>query len=159
MTHLDMSELLAAARSGTWTQHLDDCSFCREQYQLAVEFLAFSPDTVQQEDERGQGAAGQALPGRKGYRLAAQTAQAVSPMFRLRRTWYLDNNARILRVIEDLEEETLTGFFISEHGGKEHVHIRFDGIEQDFSPDHNGVFSIGPASIDIEPMQVSIRVE
>lgn len=156
MKHLEMKDLLAMARKGERSSHLDACSFCREQYQLAVDFLAFSPDTVHGE-ENGMGQ-GEEASGYRQYRLAAQTTQSVTPMFKLRRTWYFDNNSMILRVIEDLQRGMLTGFFISERS-REQLRIKFDGLEQEYQPDRNGVFEIGSASINIEPMKVTLVKE
>jgi hypothetical protein len=158
MKHLEMKDLLTLARKGERSSHLDACFFCREQYQLAVEFLAFSPDTVHGE-ELSMHMDGQAAGYRRSeYRLAAQTAEAVTPMFRLRRTWYFENNSMILRVIEDLHRGVLTGFFISERS-REQLRIKFDGLENEYQPDRNGVFEIGSASINIEPMKVILVKE
>ena len=156
MKHPDMKNLLTLARRGERIPHLDACSFCMEQYQLAVEFLSFSPDTVHEERgsirEEGSGISYE----RRAYRLAAQTPDSTTPMFRLRRTWYFDNNSKILRVIEDIQRGVLTGFFITERETKRDISLRFDGIDKNFMPDHNGVFEIGSASINIEPMQVTL---
>jgi hypothetical protein len=156
MKHPDMKELLTLARRGERIPHLEACSFCMEQYQLAVEFLQFSPDTVH--EERGWiQEEGATLPyERRAYRLAAQSTDTMPPMFRLRRTWYFDNNSKILRVIEDIQRGVLTGFFITEREAKGDIRLRFDGIDKDFLPDHNGVFEIGSANINIEPMQVTL---
>jgi hypothetical protein len=77
-------------------------------------------------------------------------------MFRLRRTWYLNNNSVVLRVIEDMQRKVLTGFLITEQFKSVQARIRFDGIDKEFIPDLNGVFEIGSANIDIEPMQVTV---
>lgn len=154
MAHHDLTSLLSMARYGKPSLHMDSCSFCREQYDLALDFLSSTPemfrssDDAAEPDERGHRSA--------PYRLAAQTVNAVVPQYRLRRTWYLNNNAAILRVIEDTQRQSLTGFFIAEHLGDHDVRIRFDGIEQEFVPDVNGVFEIGIAGIDIEPMKVTL---
>ncbi|MDT8324333.1 MAG: hypothetical protein RRA94_09485 [Bacteroidota bacterium] len=158
MKHLGMKDLLSLARKGEQSTHLDACSFCREQYQLAVEFLAFSPDTVRREEDSIQQAEGPSAFRQSQYRLAAQTTQSVTPMFRLRRTWYFDNNSMILRVIEDLQRGILTGFFITERN-REELRIKFDGLDEVFQPDRNGVFEIGSATINIEPMKVILVKE
>jgi len=158
MKHLEMKDLLDMARKGQRSSHLDACFFCREQYQLAVEFLTFSPETVDGEDA-SFGAEEAAVGYRRSeYRLAAQSAEAVTPMFRLRRTWYFENNSMILRVIEDLHRGVLTGFFIAERS-REQLRIKFDGLEEAYQPDQNGVFEIGAASINIEPMKVTLVKE
>lgn len=153
MKHLDMKTILALAMRGETASHLDVCSFCSEQYQLAVDFLAFSPDDVHREEKTYEEAAVTIPP---SWRLAAQHAQPASPLFRLRRTWYFNTDGSILRVIEDTQKQVLTGFFISERRPEGMPRIRFDGISEDFRPDTNGVFEIGAASINIEPMQVTI---
>ncbi|PLX32016.1 MAG: hypothetical protein C0600_04025 [Ignavibacteria bacterium] len=155
MNHLDMKELLTLARRGAQSEHLESCSFCSEQYQLAVEYLQFTPDMVHKEDSPG-GEPDIQEYGRSTYRLAAQSAPNASPVFRLRRTWYFENNSTILRVIEDVQRSLLTGFYISEREGKDAPRIRFDGIEKEFTPDINGVFDIGDAAINIEPMTVTL---
>ena len=130
MKHLDMKDLLSLARKGEESSHLDACSFCREQYQFAVEFLTFSPDTVRDEEDGTRRQHEPQAYVSQTYRLAAQTAQPVTPMFRLRRTWYFDNNSVILRVIEDIQRERLKGFFIAESGSREGLSIKFDGIDE-----------------------------
>ena len=153
MKHLDMKALLAFAMREEIPSHLAECSFCSEQYQLAVDFLSFSPDEVPESDTDAAGTAGLSPP---AYRLAAQVAAPTSPLFRLRRTWYLDKYGSILRVIEDTRRQVLTGFFISDRKDTERLRIRFDGIDAEFQPDANGVFEIGAAGINIEPMQVTV---
>ncbi len=153
MKHLDMKSILTLAMRGETASHLDVCSFCREQYQLAVDFLSFSPDAVQREEET-ESAGAKLAPA--AWRLAAQSAETAEPIFRLRRTWYFNSDGSILRVIEDTQRQMLTGFFISEQRPSEELRIRFDGIDREFVPDPNGVFEIGAASINIEPMQVTV---
>ncbi|MCB2206130.1 hypothetical protein KQI65_15415 [bacterium] len=155
MKHLDMKDILTLARRGERTSHLDACSFCREHYQMAVDYLAFSPDMVRGEDQSINDTGHQSMYGAQTYRLAAQTVETASPMFRLRRTWYFDNNARILRVIEDIPRGILTGFFIGEREDRA-LGIRFDGLDEEYHPDQNGVFEIGSANINIEPMKVTL---
>lgn len=154
MDHHDLITLLSMARTGRSSPHIDACAFCREQWDLAVDLLAsmaalpeFDANAVDNPDP------GVVSP---SYRLAAQTMDSLLPQFRLRRTWYLKNNSVILRVIEDTRRQLLTGFFIAEHPEDLRLRIRFDGIEREFRPDDNGVFEIGAASIDIEPMKVSL---
>lgn len=155
MKHLDMKELLTLARRGGHSDHLDTCVFCSEQHQLAVEFVQFAPDRVHGEGtDHDSIASGE--NGRQRYRLAAQSAPMDTPIFRLRRTWYFENNATILRVIEDVPRKMLTGFIISERGAQDIPKIRFDGIDREFLPDVNGVFDIGDAGINIEPMTVTL---
>jgi hypothetical protein len=152
MNHLDMKELLALASKGERSDHLDDCSFCSEQYQRVVDSIESSPDTVLGEEgmEAFETIRDQKRSGNR------QPTQPVTPVFRLRRTWYFENNSMILRVIEDIQREVLTGFFISERGLKDLPRIHFDGIDREFTLDTNGVFEIGAASINIEPMNVTL---
>ena len=154
MEHHDAQALLTMARRGESSPHLSICSFCREQYEYALELLSTlsaTGDAAEARDPKGDPAMRPAA-----YRLAAQTAEAAAPLFRLRRTWYLNNNAVILRVIEDTLRQQLTGFLIAEDERDRPQRIRFDGIEREFLPDRNGVFGIGAASIDIEPMTVTL---
>jgi hypothetical protein len=151
MEHLTIQQILFIARRGEESEHASECAFCQEQLELACDFLSFS-----HADESMLGVCAEEIPVNSGYRLAAQSLEPGSAMFRLRRTWYLQNNSIVLRVIEDLQKNILTGFFISEMGEMAHVRIRFDGIDREYVPDLNGVFEIGSASIDIEPMNVSV---
>jgi hypothetical protein len=153
MEHHDLNTLLFLARRASPSAHMDDCCFCREQYELAIDFLSVAAGTG--EDRAESAERGYPNPGLQ-YRLAAQTGELMIPQFRLRRTWYLKNNAVILRVIEDTQQQRLTGFFIAEREEDRQLRIRFDGIDGDFMPDSNGVFEIGAASIDIEPMNVTL---
>ncbi len=148
MEHHDLKTLLSIARRGQPSAHMDACSFCREQYELALDFLSSAGEVM--ETPGIEDAGHRSVP----YRLAAQTTASALPQYRLRRTWYLNNNAAILRVIEDTLEQQLTGFFIAERSEDQKIRIRFDGIDREFVPDSNGVFEIGTSSIDIEPMKV-----
>ncbi len=154
MAHHDLTALLTLARQEKPSVHMESCSFCMEQYDLAVDFLTAAPEMLQsgEREEATDDVRHKAMP----YRLAAQTANTAIPQYRLRRTWYLDNNAAILRVIEDTVRKSLTGFFIGDHLGAPDIRIRFDGLEQEFVPDINGVFEIGVSEIDIEPMKVTL---
>lgn len=152
MDHHDLITLLSMARAGRSSPHMAACSFCREQFELAVDLLASTAVTEEFDGSAQEKLDPGSLP--PSYRLAAQTADALQPQFRLRRTWYLKDNSVILRVIEDTRRQLLTGFFIAEHAEDLRLRIRFDGIEREFHPDDNGVFEIGSASIDIEPMKV-----
>ncbi|MBE0643239.1 MAG: hypothetical protein IH600_04100 [Bacteroidetes bacterium] len=152
MEHHDLKTLLFFARNGQPSAHLDRCAFCREQFELAVDFLASAPEIFQ--DGEVEAGTEEFSYRSTHYRLAAQSTTASAPQYRLRRTWYLNNNAVILRVIEDTQRQQLTGFFIAERSEDQHIRIRFDGIDREFVPDANGVFEIGTSSIDIEPMKV-----
>lgn len=155
MMHHDLKTLLLLARCGEPSAHMDRCSFCAEQYDLARDFLASAAEMMQDDPETGDPRfMGYA---QEQYRLAAQTAGSLIPQYRLRRTWYLNNNAVILRVIEDTQRQQLTGFFIAAESEDQKMHIRFDGIDREFIPDINGVFEIGLSSIDIEPMSVTLH--
>ncbi len=151
MEHHDLKTLLSLARRGEPSAHMHACSFCREQFALAMDFLSSAGEMMQESDAVPSEGSGYR---QTAYRLAAQSSAAAVPQYRLRRTWYLNNNAAILRVIEDTLEQQLTGFFIAERSEDQHIRIRFDGIDREFVPDSNGVFEIGTSSIDIEPMKV-----
>lgn len=154
MEHHNLITLLAMARLGRPSPHMETCSFCREQYELALDLLSATEAMHEGAQHGAEREEHRMRP--SSYRLAAQTADTLIPQFRLRRTWYLKNNAVILRVIEDTQRQLLTGFFIAERFEDQRLRIRFDGIERDFTPDNNGVFEIGAASIDIEPMNVTL---
>lgn len=154
MEHHDITALMAMARRRDPSAHLDHCAFCREQYAYALELLdILDGNGLESFDREGLDGVG---PRAASYRLAAQTGEAVAPLFRLRRTWYLQNNAVILRVIEDTVRQRLTGYLISEPDPEHRLRVRFDGLKTEFQPDRNGVFDIGAASIDIEPMNVTL---
>ncbi len=151
MEHLTIPQLLLLVRRGENPAHANECAFCREQLALARDYLSFVSD----DDMTANEIPNEVLP-HLAYRLAAQTVDLGPVMFRLRRTWYLEDNSIVLRVIEDIQRKVLTGFFISEQVRSARALIRFDGIDRDFIPDLNGVFEIGSASIDIEPMNVTV---
>lgn len=151
MEHYSNHQILMFASRGESPAHVNECAFCREQLILANEYLVFeSEQEVEIDDPEDD------YSPYLSYRLAAQTSETGQAMFRLRRTWYLENNSVVLRVIEDLQRKVLTGFMISERPRIAHAQIRFDGIDRVFVPDLNGVFEIGSASIDIEPMIVTV---
>lgn len=152
MEHHDIVTLLTMARQHRPSAHLDECAFCREQYEHALDLLTMF-DGAEEDFSIGS----EEYPARHfSYQLAAQTGEAPSPLFRLRRTWYLRNNAVILRVIEDTARQRLTGYLIAESNPERPIRVRFDGLEKEFRPDGNGVFEIGASSIDIEPMNVTL---
>lgn len=154
MEHHDITALMSMARLRAPSAHLDYCAFCREQYGYALELL----DVLDGSDQEAFDRAGIEEVGLRvaSYKLAAQTGESAAPLFRLRRTWYLQNNAVILRVIEDTVRQRLTGYLISEPDPERNLRVRFDGLKAEFEPDQNGVFDIGAASIDIEPMNVTL---
>ncbi|MBR9977906.1 MAG: hypothetical protein KFH87_07440 [Bacteroidetes bacterium] len=120
---------------------------------MALDYLAFEAKMIEEDNTDDSHSCGDSS---QQYRLAAETGLGTAPLYRLRRTWYLRNSSIILRVIEDTQKQILTGFFIAERPEDQGMHIRFDGIRGEFIPDSNGVFEIGPASIDIEPMSVTL---
>jgi hypothetical protein len=157
MAHLTIQQLLMLACRGERPAHVDECAFCREQLDLAADYLAFT-EKIARQYMIEMAASDEDLEHVESvnYRLAAQTLDLGPVMFRLRRTWYLNNNSVVLRVIEDIQRKVLTGFLISEQLRSVQARIRFDGIDRDFIPDLNGVFEIGSANIDIEPMNVTV---
>jgi hypothetical protein len=147
MKHLTTEQILLAARTQHEHQHFRECSFCREHYALAQEFLNFDPASVQPEDTM--------VNGNTGYRLAAQTEENPAQLFRLRRTWYLDRDTSIVRVVEDLQRSILTGFLISEDKAST-VRVRFEELGKEFIPDEKGMFEIGPSNTQVESMHVHL---
>jgi hypothetical protein len=157
MEHLSIQQLLMLACRGESPAHVAECAFCREQLDLAADYLAFSEKiALQRMSEMAVSDEVTESVESVNYRLAAQTFDLGPVMFRLRRTWYLNNNSVVLRVIEDMQRKVLTGFLITEQFKSVQARIRFDGIDKEFIPDLNGVFEIGSANIDIEPMQVTV---
>jgi hypothetical protein len=145
-THMSEAELVQLARSGGTHPHCDVCAFCREQ--LAQ--LRAMRDHV---DAAGE-ADGATL---MQFRLAAQGAPQVTEDTRWRQTWYLEDGAVVLRVVEDRREQMLTGFLLCAPERLETARVRFSGIAESFRPDSEGRFTIGPSSIDIEPMSVQLE--
>jgi len=143
--HLSMEELMLAALTGASPPHAAACAFCSEQLALVRELAAFEDGVQETAYERE-------------YRLAAATGTDRS-QFTLRRTWYLEGSAGLVRVLEDTEHAQLVGYLVAPDARPASVRIRFSGIENEFIPGGDGSFVIGPATIDIESMDVSIRTE
>lgn len=145
MKHLTTQEILHAARMQSRLPHMDECAFCSEHYSLAIGFLQFDPPAHARGDDLQNGIL--------EYRLAAQTDEVGTQLFRLRRTWYLDQDASIIRVVEDIQRKTLTGFLITEEHPST-ILVRFEEMGKEFSPDDQGMFEIGPSQTQVETMHV-----
>lgn len=147
--HLEMHEIFRLAMTGEHHEHLDSCSFCRNEFDDALELLqseASSASVYQQADQQWS-------IGHRQYRLAAQDADLAVADTHVRRTWYLENGSVVLRVMEDPERGILYGHLIVAPERFSTIAIRFSGIEADFHPDQKGIFEIGPAAIEIERME------
>jgi hypothetical protein len=156
MEHLALDLIFHLADCGEHHPHLDICAHCREQVRAARDFHTFLDDrsTAAAEPERT------ALSRRSTHllRLAAQTIPATSDTL-VRRTWYVDGMDLLVRVVESRAKDRLTGFVIAEPSLYSHVTVTFSGLPDAFHPDANGRFDIGPADLDIDPMQVEIVIE
>jgi hypothetical protein len=147
ISHLSELRLVQIARSGEDDPHLYECAFCREQYDALREMLLGAP----QEQRAGT------HPGDSSFRLAAQSEADTDEDQRWRQTWYLEDGALVIRVIEETEKQRLTGFCIGDPERYAALRIRFSGLQDVFTPDAQGRFDIGPSSIEIEPMRVDIE--
>lgn len=145
--HLSELRLVQIARSGEDDQHLHECVFCREQYDALREMLLGAPH----EGERDEGSDEQS------FRLAAQSDTETDNEQRWRQTWYLEDGALVIRVIEDTRTQHLTGYCIGDPERYPALRIRFSGLQDVFVPDAQGRFDIGSSSIEIEPMRIEIE--
>jgi len=146
-SHIPELRLIQLARSGEDHPHLVECAFCREQYEALRTILLGAPvrfDGSQPSKDQP-------------FRLAAQTGQTAREAQRWRQTWYLEDGALVIRVLEDVDTDQLVGFCISDPRRYPRLRIRFSDIPDSFSPDAQGRFIIGPATIEIEPMRVYIE--
>lgn len=157
MEHLALDLIFHLADSGEHHPHLDTCAHCREQVRAARDFHSFL-------DDRSAAASdpdAQTAPPRRGthvLRLAAQTLPT-APDTLVRRTWYVEGMDLLVRVVENRAHDRLTGFVITDPTLYPRLTVSFSGLHDDFHPDVNGRFDIGPAEIDIDPMQVEIVIE
>ncbi|MBN1446916.1 MAG: hypothetical protein JXA28_03210 [Bacteroidetes bacterium] len=146
-SHLPELRLIQLARSGEDHPHLAECAFCREQYEALREMLLGAPA------ERGE-----SIPhDDRSFRLAAASEPMTTEVQRWRQTWYLEDGALVLRVLEDRDVQQLIGFCIGDPHRYAHLKIHFSGIARSFTPDAQGRFEIGPSSLEIEPMRVHIE--
>ncbi len=155
MEHLALDLIIHLADSGTPHPHLDLCAHCREQVRAARDFHAFL-------DDRMAETAPSIRSIRKGegrlLRLAAQTLSAPADTL-VRRTLYVEGMDLLVRVVENRTHDRLTGFVIADPQLYAHMTVAFSGLAEAFHPDANGRFDIGPADLDIDPMQVEILIE
>jgi hypothetical protein len=150
----DIALIVLAARRGSHP-HIESCAWCREQYEalLALEDIAQAEDAAETSGEKAEaGFAGTNRP----FRLAAQNAVEMDQDLVLRQTWYLDEGSVIVRVFEE-NKEYLVGYVICDPARLADLRLRFSGIDQLFTPAHDGSFRIGSATIPIEPMAVEIE--
>jgi len=144
--HMSEAELVQLARSGGTHPHCDACAFCREQLLQLRDMLGGTG--AAEVDESGTPAQ---------FRLAAQSFEQVDSDTRWRQTWYLEDGAVVLRVVEDRRESALDGYLLCAPERLQNMQVRFSGIEECFRPDSEGRFRIGPSSIEIEPMSVLLE--
>jgi hypothetical protein len=150
MTHLEIHEILELAMRGTHHDHLDECAFCREEYDNAVELMSFEASALSHSGSD----ADEPVEWSRQFRLAAQDSDSPATDTHVRRTWYLENGTVVLRVMEDTERGMLYGHLIIDPSRVASISIRFSGIDQEYRPDTSGTFLIGSASIEIEKMDV-----
>jgi hypothetical protein len=156
MEHLALDLIFHLADSGEHHPHLDHCAHCREQVRAARDFHTFLDDrsSAEAEPERTS----QTRRGTHVLRLAAQTLPTTADTL-VRRTWYVEGMDLLVRVVESRTKDRLTGFVIAEPSLYPHVTVTFSGLPDAFHPDAHGRFDIGPAELDIDPMQVEIVIE
>lgn len=143
--HIPEPELVQIARDGGNHPHCDDCACCREQLAQIRQMLE---DVAPPQSAEGAQA--------KPFRLAAQGAAPAVEETRWRQTWYLEDGGVVLRVVENHREDLLVGYLLCDSGRLPGLRVRFSGIDEDFLPDAEGRFVIGPSSIEIEPMSVRL---
>jgi len=144
--HVTMERLIDIIREDRHEPHLDHCACCREEY-----------DLLRAMETRIPGESSTAPFHTPPYRLAAQSsAEEDFSGFRARRTWYLEGNKTVLRVLEDESNTRLIGYLLREAASAP-VFIRFDGIDGRFEPDADGRFEIGPSSLGIETMTPTLE--
>jgi len=149
----DIALIVLAARRGSHP-HIEACAWCREQYEalLALDDMEHAGSEMRTDgEEAGAGFAGTKHP----FHLAAQSAAEMDQDLVLRQTWYLDEGRVIVRVFEE-NKEYLVGYVICDPARFAELRLRFSGIDQLFTPAHDGSFRIGSATIPIEPMAVEI---
>jgi hypothetical protein len=142
--HLDAALLISIAAGKRTHPHIEGCAFCREQVEELRSLAQFEKQTSDSQQEPDT------------YRLAAMSMSVAEaqPELRLRHTWYLEEGDILLRVFEDRIHDQLLGYIICDTELLSRVRIRFSGIDKEYAASEDGSFSIGPSSIDIEPMHV-----
>ncbi|MCZ7555789.1 MAG: hypothetical protein M5R41_05235 [Bacteroidia bacterium] len=144
--HLGTARLLDLANANGTHPHLDNCAFCREQYEALIAIARFvAPDVDSAVADGGT-----------GYRLAAHSETETQAELLLRQTWYLDGGNVLLRVFEERAHDRLVAYVICDPQRLPLLSFRFSGVDGVFHPAHDGSFVIGGSDIDIEPMTVSI---
>ena len=134
------------ARDGRTHPHCDVCAFCREQLEQLRDLM----QGRMQGSAEGEGAV------RRSFRLAAQSNVGTFEGIRWRQTWYLEDGALLVRVVEDTAEHLLIGYCLCDPARLPGLRLRFSGIDGIFVPDATGRFILGSAGIDVEPMHVMI---
>lgn len=138
--HLTDIALLVLVASGQTHPHLDECAFCREQYEALIQMDRAARDTTPAVPD------GNAPHG--SFRLAAQAAVDLPrEHVVLRHTWYLAGGQVILRVLEE-RDGCLVGYVICEPERLATIRIRFSGIDTVFVPGVDGSFVIGNTAVD-----------
>lgn len=157
MEHLALDLIFHLADSGEHHPHLDTCAHCREQVRAARDFHSFLDDhsTVSPDVDIPATSVRRGTP---VLRLAAQTLPS-APDTLVRRTWYVEGMDLLVRVVESRAHDRLTGFVITDPTLYPRLTVTFSDLPDAFHPDANGRFDIGPADLDVDPMQVEIVIE
>ncbi len=150
--HLDVAELFRLVRIGAAHPHLSVCSFCREQFEEVRELEEFRPESA----EPALAPPWVSTTARASYRLAAQDQELEKASHHPRRTWYLEDGAVVLRVMEDEQHARIFGHLIISPDRLATVRVRFSGIDKDFTPSADGVFDIGESALGIERMDAHL---
>jgi hypothetical protein len=143
--HLSAVALLTLASAQVTHPHLNECAFCREQYDALLEIETHAVS------DSSYGPGYDDAP----YRLAAQSETDTYVELLPRHTWYLDGGNVLLRVFEEQTHERLVAWVICDPQRLPQLRFRFSGIDADFHAEEDGSFIIGSSDTDIEPMTVT----
>ena len=144
--HLTLERIIDLVLQDGHDTHFDVCAFCREQFEFVRTTMLHEEGDLPIGIEMDTAA----------YRLAAQSSISDRTGFRHRRTWYLFDNTAVLRVLEDEARNLLIGYFLTEEYAPGSFAFGFEGLANEFRPDADGTFIIGPASLSIEIMTLSV---
>jgi hypothetical protein len=145
--HLSAVTLLTLASAQVTHPHLNECAFCREQYDALRDIDTFAAS------DSNFGAGRDDMP----YRLAAQSESETQAELLPRHTWYLDGGNVLLRVFEEQTHERLIAWVVCDPQRLPRLRFHFSDIDADFHAEEDGSFIIGSSDIDIEPMTVTFE--
>ncbi|MDX9758394.1 MAG: hypothetical protein RBU27_04455 [Bacteroidota bacterium] len=147
--HLTDIAILVLVASGQTHPHLDECAFCREQYEALRRIDEAERDTATSLPEAAEPHA--------PFRLAAQgMVDAPGDHVALRHTWYLEGGRVILRVLEE-QDGRLVGYVICTPERLPSIRIHFSGLDTVYVPSADGSFVIGDVGVAIDAMHVTLE--